>query len=155
MCSYEEALLLGPQGQSAKSTQIVVTWRHEAWAVVLERRWWHSQGVGRAHTKVHIALDSENGLGTQVPTSLATSKWLQVRQSTFLGSSFPACRTAEIIWPTFLAVCGTSPGCTVDKNPPASAGDTGSPVGEDSVCLGATTPVRHKHMGATSKTPCA
>lgn len=155
MCSYEEALLLGPQGQSAKFTQTVVTGRHEAWAVVLERWWWHSQGVGRAHTEVHIALDSENGLGAQVPTSLAISKWLQVGQSAFLGSSFTACRTAEIIWPTFLAVCGTSPGCTVDKNPPASTGDTGSPVGEDSACLGATTPVRHKHMGATSKTPCA
>lgn len=32
MCTYEEALLLGPQGQSAKFTQIVVTGRHEAWA---------------------------------------------------------------------------------------------------------------------------
>ena len=101
MCTYEEALLLGPQGQSAKFTQIVVTGRHEAWAGVVER--WHSQGVGRAHTKVHLALDSREW--AQAPTSLAILKWLQVGQLTFPSSSFTTCRMAEVIWPTFLAVC--------------------------------------------------
>ena len=43
------------------------------------------------------------------------------------------------------------PGGTVDKNPPANAGDTGqSLVQEDSACCRATKPVRHNYWHACS-----
>ena len=104
MCSYEEALLLGPQGQSAKFTQIVVTGRHEAWAVVLVRRWWHSQGVGRAHTEVHLAETQrmDSGPGSNQPGHFQVVTCGIVNTP---SSSFTTCRTAEIIWPPVLAVC--------------------------------------------------
>ena len=38
------------------------------------------------------------------------------------------------------------PGCTVDKNPPANAGDgVWSLIGEDPTCLGTTKPVGHNY----------
>ena len=41
---------------------------------------------------------------------------------------------------------GDFPGNLVDKNLPASAGDTGSILGqEDPICLTATKPVRHNY----------
>lgn len=43
-------------------------------AVVLERKW-HSHGKGKAHTKFHLVLNSENELWAHVPTSLAICKW--------------------------------------------------------------------------------